>query len=222
MNQEKFNWILGVASFAAMLGMVSPAQASSTPISSSPSYCPGADIGVGDVTYGSSDANACYGVVSGNINGAPDINGLNLTWGNTWSYLDDSDSSGGPYQGIQFTVTAMTAATETNEGTWKLTGVDKNGPTPLNLPFTLDLAVALKGGDRYALWYFDNVIFAGNVNGTWEIEFKNKGGEHPDLSHIMVFGSDAHGIVVPVPAAAWLLGSGLLGLAGLARRKVSL
>jgi hypothetical protein len=27
--------------------------------------------------------------------------------------------------------------------------------------------------------------------------------------------------IVPIPAAAWLLGSGLIGLAGVARRKVS-
>lgn len=217
MNQEKFNWILGVASFAAMLGMASPAQASSTPISLIPGYCPRADIGVDDVTYNLSNANACYGVVGGNINGASDINGLGLTWGNTWAYLGDSDSSSGTYQGIQFTVTAS----GTTEGVWKLKGVDTNGSLPMNLPFTLDLAVALKASDRYALWYFENVTFTGIANGEWEIEFKNKGGQHPDLSHIMVFGSDAHGIVVPVPAAAWLLGSGLLGLAGIARRKVT-
>jgi hypothetical protein len=42
---------------------------------------------------------------------------------------------------------------------------------------------------------------------------QNPGGEVPDPDS--AFG----GTVVPVPAAVWLFGSGLLGLVGVARRK---
>jgi len=226
MKNEYFNWMLGAALIAAILGIASPSQASTT-TSSSPSYCPtlnfnenSAGIARDDVTYNGNKATGCYGVVSGNINGAPVINALNLSWGNDWAYLDGSDSSSGTYQGIKFTATA----TAGHEGTWKLTASDTNGTAPLNLPATFDLAIALKASDRYALWYFIDVTVNPTNTGEWEIEFKNNGGKHPDLSHIMVFGRDGHNVPtspVPIPAAAWLLGSGLIGLAGFTRRRVT-
>lgn len=225
MNQEKFNRILGAASIATLLGVGSPVQAATT--LSPPSYCPTltlnenvAGIARDDVTYNGNNATGCYGVVSGNINAASVINALNLSWGNDWAYLDGSDSGSGTYLGILFTATA----TAGQEGTWKLTATDTNGSAPLNLPATLDLAVALKASDRYALWYYNDVSVNLINGGEWEIEFKNKGGKHPDLSHIMVFGRDGHNGApahVPVPAAAWLLGSGLIALAGFGRRRVA-
>ncbi len=44
-------------------------------------------------------------------------------------------------------------------------------------------------------------------------DFQNLGGQFSDLSNVRAFS------VVPVPAAVWLFGSGLLGLVGIARRK---
>lgn len=223
MKQEKLSRILSAASITVMLGIATAAQASTA--ASSPSYCPAtgenaAGISLGDVTYNLNNATSCYGVVIGNINehGASTINDRN--WGGSdWIYLDGTDSvSGAAYQGISFTVTA----TSGTEGTWRLTATDTNGPTtPLNLPATFDLAVALKASDRYALWYYDNVPVHLTNNGEWEIEFK-KGKNHPDFSHMVIFGREGYNtptVYTPVPAAAWLLGSGLIGLAGFSRRR---
>lgn len=48
-----------------------------------------------------------------------------------------------------------------------------------------------------------------------DADFTNNGGNIANLSNTQVFSV----AVVPVPAAVWLFGSGLLGLAGMARRK---
>lgn len=222
MKSTTLNLILSTVSIAVTLGFAATAHAKTT--IPSPTYCSTTTLAVNaagisrdDVTYNGNNATGCYGVVGGNINSATDINALNLSWGKDWAYLDGSDSNSATYLGIKFTVTA----TAGNEGTWKLTGVDTNGPAPLNLPATFDLAVALKASDRYALWLFDDATVKTTNGGVWEIEFKNNGGNHPDLSHIMVFGRDGHNTTpVPVPAAAWLLGSGLIGMVGISRRKV--
>ena len=47
----------------------------------------------------------------------------------------------------------------------------------------------------------------------------NYGSWKLDTSGMLTYTSNA--TVVPVPAAAWLFGSGLLGLVGVARRKVA-
>lgn len=220
MKQEKFNRILGAASIAVILGLASTTAAAAA--SSCLATGPNADgISLDDVTYNSQNATSCYGVVTDNINeqSAPAINVLG--WGSDWMYLDGTDSiSGTAYQGISFTVTA-TAGTE---GIWRLTATDTNGNDPLNLPATFDLAVALKGANKYALWYYDNVPVNLSNDGHWEIEFRNKGGQNPDLSHMVIFGREGYNtptVHTPVPAAAWLLGSGLIGLAGFGRRRVS-
>jgi hypothetical protein len=46
-----------------------------------------------------------------------------------------------------------------------------------------------------------------------EVDFLNLGGQIADLSNVRAFS------VVPVPAAVWMFGSGLLGLIGFARRR---
>ena len=58
----------------------------------------------------------------------------------------------------------------------------------------------------------DTICTAGPRAYTWA-DFTNNGGNIADLSNVRAFS------VVPVPAAAWLFGSGLLGLVGIARRK---
>lgn len=191
----------------------------------SPGYCfnntASGGITSAGVTLNSMAAADCYGVVSGNINSAADLNGLSLSWGSNWAYLDSTDASNATWMGLTFTASAPL-----NTGAnWTLTGTDTNGTTPLNLPTALDLVVGLKAADRYALWGFDNVVVNSGANdGTFTIEFKNNGGQIPDLSHMIVFGREADGgTITMVPEAEtyvmMLAGLGLVGFAAARRRR---
>lgn len=60
----------------------------------------------------------------------------------------------------------------------------------------------------------DTICTAGPRAYTWD-DFTNNGDQIANLSNVRAFS------VVPVPAAAWLFGSGLIGLVGLARRKAA-
>ncbi|MGB5323797.1 MAG: VPLPA-CTERM sorting domain-containing protein [Pseudomonadales bacterium] len=70
--------------------------------------------------------------------------------------------------------------------------------------------IVVKAGNQYALYDFTSAAMT-NV-GLWDTsDLGDKG-----LSHLTAYSSN----VIPVPAAAWLFGSGLIGLAA-ARRKVT-
>ncbi len=215
---------LAVLLCAGALGLAMQAHAAA-PVLAAPGYCfnntATGGITTGGVTLNSMGADDCYGVVGGNINSAADLNGLGLTWGTNWTYLDSTDGSSATWMGLKFTVSAPLST----GGNWTLTGSDTNGATPLNLPATLDLVVALKASDRYALWGFDDItVNSGANSGTFTIEFKNNGGQIPDLSHMTVFGREASGgTITMVPEAEtyamMLAGLGLVGFAAARRRR---
>jgi hypothetical protein len=73
---------------------------------------------------------------------------------------------------------------------------------------------------KFDSWVAVYQITNGDITGSWDLEALcydegacNNGGQPAALSHSVGYS------VVPVPAAVWLFGSGLLGLVGLARRK---
>lgn len=224
MKLQKFNrTLVNALLISGAMGVASQAHAAQA-APTTPGYCLGGTategIAVGNVTLNSMIADDCYGVVGDNINSAADMNGLNLTWGSNWVYLDSNSASSATWMGLKFTVTAPT----TTDGNWTLTGEDKNGTLPLSFPVDLDFAVALKAGNEYALWGFDNVSVDGTNGGTFTIVFKNNGDQIPNLSHMTVFGREAGGgTIATIPEAdtyAMLLaGLGLVGFA--ARRKLS-
>ena len=79
--------------------------------------------------------------------------------------------------------------------------------------------ITLKDGNdtNYYWYYFSPITAAGwtegaNLSGTWNSESIYVDGS---LSHISAY------TVVPVPAAVWLFGVGLLGLVGVARHKTA-
>lgn len=186
-----------------------------------PTYCsagsPHPDgLAVTDMTLNSINSSDCYGVVSGNINSTTDLNTLNV-FGNDWEARITTDGGATTtFEGLQITLSA-TGVGDTS-GTWELAIVDTNGTDPLNLPTTLDLVGALKASDRYALYFFDDILLSADNDGTWIITFENRGGQLPDLSHLDVFirGGTTN---VPEPATLLLLGVGMLGLAGIRRRR---
>jgi len=60
------------------------------------------------------------------------------------------------------------------------------------------------------------LFFSGNVPGEWEVQASWSGQQG------VILGGGTYTIasaIVPIPAAVWLFGSGLLGLVGMARRK---
>lgn len=177
-------------------------------------------IGTGDVTFNGVSASDCFGVVGGNITGSGTFNGatvLNgMSWGDGWTYFDSTGAIGATFQGMTFTATA----TPGSSGSWTFAGIDADG---VAAPLTLDLVVGLKAGNEYALWSFDNVVVDGSDGGVFNVAFTNNGGNHPALSHLIVFGRDSAGgsvsaIPEPDTYALLLAGLGLVGFA--ARRKL--
>ena len=93
---------------------------------------------------------------------------------------------------------------------------------------TIDLFMVVKSANTYVGYFFDDVLLAvdpGLYDGTWEVSFKNNGGQFAGLSYIGVFVGDIKGEPrigeVPEPTTMLLFGTGLIGLAGISRRKRS-
>src|SRR5688572_10928242 len=191
-----------------------------------PTYCnagPHADgISVSDVNYSStgvapfSNASNCYGVVIGNIN--PTNNAEDGIFGATaFQYADANNEASGTANlfGGNFTFTITGPANGATTAKYTLSATDNNGATTPNYPFLLDFVIALKASDRYALYFFDNVVFDGSGGGSWSIEYVNNGGQIPGLSHLAVFVREGSGgipptVTVPEPTSLALLGLGLL------------
>ena len=216
MKQKTLHQILNATLVAGGLALAAPAWAAG--------YCSAGmateGIATGNVTFEGASANDCYGVVTGNINGNDGVAFLNgMNWGSSWTYLDATDSTSATFMGLQFSVSATSGAA----GSWTLTGMDTNGGAALNLPTSLDFAVGLKAGNEFAVWGFDNVVVDGSDSGTFSIVFTNKGGNTPELSHLIVFGRESGGgTIAAIPEAdtyAMLLaGLGLVGF--VARRRL--
>lgn len=103
---------------------------------------------------------------------------------------------------------------DSNTGTPKITflldGVDINGNDTDNIDNEQ------REGDLADSWSFVGVI---DTDGFFSAELRELKGK--DFQQVLLFGDDfTIGISqVPVPAAVWLFGSGLLGLIGIARHK---
>jgi len=200
---------------------ISIAQASSCGVA-------GANLDTSDVTFDSSGSTNCGMGISKN-NSNIDINTTQsgeflfngLGWGDEIkdNQLGNEGPNTGSFLGIDWTLNASAGDT----GSWIISIID---PVPASLPVTVDLLAVLKGGNSWAGYLFESKTFSveGDTAGTFEIVFTNNGGQNPNLSHMSLYLREGVSSTspVPVPAAAWLFGTGLIGLTGLQRKKKSL
>ena len=160
-----------------------------------------------DVTLGGLDANSC-----GAGSGSQDFVGGDLT---SWSV--NLDNAGGISNWALYERAeedAINNPGNLHDGNTSAIGLSSSeigtgfNTGSFSVNATDPLLIVLKSDTIDYQWY----LFTGNsgTNGTWDASaiFDGK-----DLSHISAY------TVVPVPAAVWLFGSGLLGLVGVARRK---
>ena len=85
-----------------------------------------------------------------------------------------------------------------------------DGPASIDCP---NCFVLVKDGSQDPAWY---LIGINGWDGEMDLDLQNFWPAQGAISHVSIWTQP-----VPVPAAVWLFGSGLLGLVGIARRKRS-
>ncbi|MBU1172818.1 MAG: PEP-CTERM sorting domain-containing protein [Proteobacteria bacterium] len=99
----------------------------------------------------------------------------------------------------------VTWESDRHAGTFSVSGGNPSEPVEF---------YSVKGGTEYALYYLDPALY----DGVWTTEhLVNRGGQQPGISHFSAVYSDV--APVPEPATMVLLGLGLVGVAGLGRKK---
>jgi hypothetical protein len=167
-----------------------------TPVSAFASSCSITDV---------SSSQACIGPVSGN-DSASLLNSYNVSGAfgiNQWVFAEKIEADdGGPERETAIDVgfdMLPPLLEEMKSGVWKLNS---------NIFDNFDnVALVLKAGPEFSAYLLDG----SSTIGVWSTQ----GWTKKSLSHASVYVVSS----VPIPAALWLFGSGLVGLATFSRRK---
>ncbi len=131
-----------------------------------------------------------------------------------WSEYNEADGTGdGSILDLQFTDYTGTCDTVADPGC--VPELYSEGEFSIVVPDDGNLLIVLKDkndGSGYHWYYFSGLTPGLNTGSVWNTENAFGGN---NISHLTAYTTQ----VVPVPAAVWLFGSGLLGLVGIARRK---
>ncbi len=184
--------------------------------------CTTADVSftIGTTTY---LPTSCADGLSQTGGPAAETGSLGTGLGTSLTYLGNSDDSSvvSGLGGVTFQVTANGGVS----GSWNVTWIDVAGLP--NLPLILDLGVGLFGGNAGSGYLFDDVLLPTSPTtgtGMFNITFTNKGGQNPDLSHLLLAGADPRApdapphTNIPEPASWGLVGTAMVAI-GLFRRK---
>lgn len=145
-----------------------------------------------------SGSTACAGIYEGNDSNQ-DLDGLFGV--SDWTEILKLDSNGGTETSNGITLIVDSSSNKT----WSVDTYAGNDP----------VMFVLKGGDSFSAFLMDISV----LSGTWDNQSMLKGNDQPgpDLSHWAIYSGGT--TVVPLPAAAWLFGSALLGMAGIGYRR---
>lgn len=156
----------------------------------------------GNDPFGQGQGGGLFGDYNGTLIESPSLIKCSAAVG----VCDGEDGAFGPVYDGAFTFTRDD--NEGRSGTWTY---NPDGDEP-RLPHYM----AIKAGTGWTLW--DISGFDYGVAQVWDtVGLLNNGGQQPGVSHISFYNSES--TVVPLPAAGWLLISGVAGLGLFGRRK---